>query len=112
MQCKEGNLKEKHSQIYGCTKHHDLFSKELIILPICKNVHWYVAVLIKAGNFEDKKLSVLNDDDDKQDIIDTICRVKTKLAVSKSIATFSKQNCDKKLSVSNDDDKQDIIDTI
>ena len=52
---------------------------------------------------------VLNDDDDKQDIINTICRVKTKLAVSKKIATFSKQNCDKKLSVSNDDDKTSLI---
>ena len=62
--------KEKHPQIYGWTKHHDLFSKELIILPICKNAHCYVAVVIKAGDFEEKKLSVLNKDD-QQDIIDT-----------------------------------------
>ena len=48
----------------------------------------------------------------KTKIIDTICRVKTKQAVSKRIETFSKQNCDKKLSVLNDDDKQDIIDII
>ena len=74
LQCKEWNLKEKHSQIYGWTKRHDLFSKELIILPICKNAHCYVAVLIIAGDFEDYKLSVLNNDD-QQDIIDIICMI-------------------------------------
>lgn len=51
--------------------HHDLFSKEFIILPICKNAHWYVAILIKAGDFEDKKLFVMNSDE-QQAIIDTV----------------------------------------
>lgn len=41
-----------HSRVKNWTKNVDLFSKELVILPVCQSSHWYVAVICHAGLFE------------------------------------------------------------
>merc|ERR550519_1619220 len=44
------SAKEKqHLRVAGWTKNVDLFSKDVVVIPICENSHWYLVVVIKPG---------------------------------------------------------------
>jgi sentrin-specific protease 7 len=40
---------KRHLRVKGWTKNVDLFSKELIVIPICENSHWYLVLIIRPG---------------------------------------------------------------
>ena len=39
----------RHTRVKGWCKKVDLFSKDMIIIPICENRHWYLVIVIKPG---------------------------------------------------------------
>ena len=39
----------RHMRVKGWSKKVDLFSKDMIIIPICENSHWYLVIVIKPG---------------------------------------------------------------
>jgi len=40
---------KRHCRVAGWTKDVDLFSKDLIIIPICEHSHWYLLLVVKPG---------------------------------------------------------------
>jgi len=40
---------KRHFRVAGWTKNLDLFSKDVVIIPICEHSHWYLVVVIKPG---------------------------------------------------------------
>jgi sentrin-specific protease 7 len=40
---------KQHMRVKGWTKKFDLFEKDMIIVPICEDNHWYLVILIKPG---------------------------------------------------------------
>ena len=40
---------KRHIRVKGWTKNVDLFEKNMIIIPICENSHWYLVIVIKPG---------------------------------------------------------------
>jgi len=40
---------KRHFRVAGWTKNVDLFSKDMVIVPICEHSHWYLVVVIKPG---------------------------------------------------------------
>jgi len=40
---------KRHFRVAGWTKNVDLFSKDMVIVPICERSHWYLVVVIKPG---------------------------------------------------------------
>jgi len=43
------SAEKRHFRVAGWTKHVDLFSKDLVIVPICEHDHWYLVVIIRPG---------------------------------------------------------------
>ena len=39
----------RHMRVKGWSKKVDVFSKDMIIIPICENSHWYLVIVIKPG---------------------------------------------------------------
>ena len=49
---KNSNLsaaQKRHMRVRGWTKNVELFSKDMIIIPICEHSHWYLVIVIKPG---------------------------------------------------------------
>ena len=40
---------KRHIRVKGWTKNVELFSKDMIIIPICEHSHWYLVIVIKPG---------------------------------------------------------------
>ena len=40
---------KRHMRVRGWTKNVQLFSKDMIIIPICEHSHWYLVIVIKPG---------------------------------------------------------------
>ena len=40
---------KRHMRVRGWTKDVQLFSKDMIIIPICEHSHWYLVIVIKPG---------------------------------------------------------------
>ena len=40
---------KRHMRVKGWTKNVELFSKDMIIIPICEHSHWYLVIVIKPG---------------------------------------------------------------
>jgi len=40
---------KRHRRVAGWTKRMDLFTKDLLIFPICENSHWYLLLVVKPG---------------------------------------------------------------
>ena len=40
---------KRHMRVKRWTKNVDLFSKDMIIIPICEHSHWYLVIVIKPG---------------------------------------------------------------
>jgi len=40
---------KRHSRVAGWTKNIDLFSKDMVVIPICEHDHWYLVVVIRPG---------------------------------------------------------------
>ena len=40
---------KRHRRVKGWTKNVELFSKDMIIIPICEHSHWYLVIVIKPG---------------------------------------------------------------
>ena len=40
---------KRHMRVKGWTKYVDLFSKDMIIIPICEDNHWYLVIVVKLG---------------------------------------------------------------
>ena len=40
---------KRHMRVKGWTKNVDLFSKDMIIIPICEDSHWYLVIVVKPG---------------------------------------------------------------
>ena len=41
--------KRHYMRVKGWTKNVDLFSKDMIIIPICEDSHWYLVIVVKPG---------------------------------------------------------------
>ena len=52
----------RHTRVKGWSKKVDVFSKDMIIIPICENSHWYLVIVIKPG-------LILQDEADKRPFV-------------------------------------------
>jgi len=43
------SAQKRHMRVRGWTKNVDLFTKDMIIIPICEHSHWYLVIVIKPG---------------------------------------------------------------
>ena len=43
------SAQKRHMRVKGWTKNVELFSKDMIIIPICEHSHWYLVIVIKPG---------------------------------------------------------------
>jgi len=43
------SAEKRHFRVAGWTKNVDLFTKDMVIVPICEHSHWYLVILIKPG---------------------------------------------------------------
>ena len=40
---------KRHRRVSGWTKNFDLFSKDLVFVPICESSHWYLLIIVRPG---------------------------------------------------------------
>lgn len=43
------NAEKRHCRVAGWTKNVDLFEKDMLIIPICEESHWYLLLVVRAG---------------------------------------------------------------